>query len=41
MWPTFSRSKPAGQFGLVQFAEGYEPFFIGLYGDFFDAFDAM
>jgi hypothetical protein len=31
----------AGQFGLVQFAQGYEPLYIGSYGDFFDAFDAM
>ncbi len=33
--------EPTGQFGLVQFANGYEPCLLGLYGDFFDAFDAM
>jgi hypothetical protein len=31
----------SGEFGLLQFAEGYEPFLIGLYGTFFDALDAM
>ena len=31
----------SGQFGLVQFADGFQPFYIGTYGDFFDAFDAM
>jgi len=31
----------AGQFGLAQFAEGYPPCLLGLYGQFFDAFDAM
>jgi hypothetical protein len=29
------------QFGLAQLAEGYAPCCFGLYGDFFDAFEAM
>jgi hypothetical protein len=31
----------SGKYGLIQFAAGYEPFLIGLYGAFFDALDAM
>jgi hypothetical protein len=30
-----------GEFGLTQFAEGWAPCLLGLYGEFFDAFDAM
>ncbi len=29
------------QFGLLQFTKEHEPFLIGLYGGFFDAFDVM
>jgi hypothetical protein len=29
------------KFGLVQFAPNFDPFFIGYYGGFFDAFEAM
>ena len=29
------------QFGLAQFAHGYQPCVIGLYGTFFDALEAM
>lgn len=31
----------SGKFGLIQVATGYEPSLFGIYGDFFDAFDAM
>ena len=31
----------SGEFGLTQFAEGWAPCLLGLYGHFFDAFDAM
>ena len=31
----------SGEFGLTQFAEGYAPCLLGLYGQFFDAFEAM
>ncbi len=31
----------ANEFGLVQFAVGYEPCLLGLYGDFFSTFEAM
>ena len=31
----------ARSFGLVQFADGYEPCLIGLYGDFFTTLGAM
>jgi hypothetical protein len=31
----------SGQFGLAQFTAGYEPCLIGIYGDFFDALEAM
>ena len=31
----------SGQFGLTQFADSYRPCLIGIYGQFFDAFDAM
>ena len=31
----------SASFGLAQFAEGYEPCLIGLYGDFFAALEAM
>ena len=31
----------SGDFGLAQFAEGYEPCLFGLYGDFFKALEAM
>ena len=31
----------SGQFGLAQFAAGYEPCLIVIYGDFFAALEAM
>ncbi len=31
----------SGEFGLAQFAEGYEPCLIGIYGDFFTTLGAM
>ena len=31
----------SGEFGLAQFAEGYEPCLLGWYGNFFEALDAM
>lgn len=31
----------SGEFGLAQFAEGYEPSLLGWYGDFFEALEAM
>ena len=31
----------SGQFGLAQFAIGYEPCLLGLYGNFFEALKAM
>lgn len=31
----------SGKFGLAQFAEGYAPCLIGIYGDFFTALEAM
>lgn len=31
----------SGKFGLLQFAEGYAPCLLGLYGGFFDTLDAM
>lgn len=31
----------SGQFGLLQLTKEYEPFLIGLSGNFFAAFDAM
>ncbi len=31
----------AAEFGLVQFAVGYEPCLLGLYGDFFSTLEAM
>ena len=31
----------SGEFGLAQFAEGYEPCLIGIYGDFFTTLEAM
>jgi len=34
-------SEPDDEFGLLQFAEGYEPCLLGLYGDFWSAFNAM
>ena len=30
-----------GTFGLAQFAEGYDPCLLGLYGDFFSTLEAM
>jgi hypothetical protein len=31
----------SGEFGLAQFATGYEPCLIGIYGDFFTTLEAM
>jgi len=31
----------SGHFGLAQFAKGYEPCLIGIYGDFFKTLEAM
>jgi len=31
----------SGEFGLAQFAKGYEPCLVGIYGDFFTTLEAM
>ena len=31
----------AGKFGLMQFAEGYSPCLLGLYGGFWETLEAM
>ena len=34
-------SEQDSAFGLIQFAEGYEPCLLGIYGGFWETFDAM